>query len=803
MRRLLVVALFALGVVPAGAAHALPSSPTPRPEGTVAAGFTDSVVTAGVATPTALVAVPDGRVVVLQKTGSVRIIKNGAMLPGAALSRTVCSDSERGMLGIALDPQFSANGLVYLYYTRPSAGAPGGCVNRVSRFVMTGDTISAASEVVLLDNIGSPAGNHNGGDLHVGNDGYLYVAVGDGGCDPRGNSGCAGGNDAAQDRSLLNGKILRIDRFSGAPAPGNPFGGGGTEACATRGNTAATPTTICREIFALGLRNPWRFAFDPNTGATKFFINDVGQNTREEVNLGVLGANYGWPEREGQCAQGQNPLCPPPAAGLGYTQPLTDYPHNPANGGDYITGGAFVPNGAWGSDFDGGYLFADGDPGKIFFRNAAGNTNYNTPFVSGVGGITDIEFVMEAAGWALYYVNAATSEVRKVTWATSPAASPGALAYDALSPARRAFDSRDAGAATGPLRAGTSRLVNLAAGQGAHRAALVNITFITASSDGFVVAWQPRTSRPPSSNINGQGGQVAANMSVVPIDTDGNVLVFSSVTADVIIDVIGFFDVAAAGEATAGRFTPVPPVRATDSRASAGASNRYTRSTDGPDSVVNVPIAGRYGITQAVSSVAVIVTAIAGASPEAGYVVVAPHAGAVPPSSNVNTNGSGDTRANLVVVPLGADGSIDVRLRGTAHVIVDVVGSFTDGSAPAASAGTYVPLAPTRVVDTRLGLAFARLAAGGSGSANPAAVPADALGVTQNIIMVDTDGWGYVTAYPAGSATVPVVSNGNATAAGQTRSALSMTKLGAGASSYFVSVGTHLVVDVTGYFSGG
>lgn len=248
----------------------------------------------------------------------------------------------------------------------------------------------------------------------------------------RGNSGCAGGNDAAQDRSLLNGKILRIDRFSGAPAPGNPFGGGGTEACATRGNTAATPTTICREIFALGLRNPWRFAFDPNTGGTKFFINDVGQNTREEVNLGVLGANYGWPEREGQCAQGQNPLCPPPAAGLGYTQPLTDYPHNPANGGDYITGGAFVPNGAWGSDFDGGYLFADGDPGKIFFRNAAGNTNYNTPFVSGVGGITDIEFVMEAAGWALYYVNAATSEVRKVTWATSPAASPGALAYDVV-----------------------------------------------------------------------------------------------------------------------------------------------------------------------------------------------------------------------------------------------------------------------------------------------------------------------------------------------------------------------------------
>ena len=100
-------------------------------------------------------------------------------------------------------------------------------------------------------------------------------------------------------------------------------------------------------------------------------------------------------------AEHSNPICPPPAANLGYTQPLTDYPHNPTNGGDYITGGAFVPNGAWSSTYDGGYLFADGDPGKIFFRNAAGNTNYNVPFVSAVGGITDIGFVMEPAGWAL------------------------------------------------------------------------------------------------------------------------------------------------------------------------------------------------------------------------------------------------------------------------------------------------------------------------------------------------------------------------------------------------------------------
>ena len=804
VRRLLVCSLLALFAIPAVGARPAQAAPaqTPQPNGTVVAGFTDSLVTNGVSAPTTVVAVPDGRVLVLEKGGSVRILQNGSLLPGAALTKIVCNTSERGLLGAALDPHFNANGLVYLYYTRPSAGAPGGCVNRVSRFAMNGNTIDDASEVVLLDNIGSPAGNHNGGDLEVGNDGYLYVSVGDGGCDPRGNSGCAGLNDAAQDLSLLNGKILRIDRTNGAPAAGNPNTGTGTAQCATRGNTSATPTTRCQEIFAFGLRNPWRFAFDPNTGATRFFINDVGQNTREEVDLGVLGANYGWPAREGQCPIGQNPPCTAPADQLGFTQPLTDYPHNPANGGEFVTGGAFVPNGAWGSAYDGGYLFADGNPGKIFLRNAAGITNYNTPFVTGIGGVSDIGFVMEPAGWALYYVNSATNEVRKVVYGTAPAASPGSLAFSAVLPAQRAFDSRNTGVDTGPLRAGTSRLVNLVASQGTHRAALVNITLVAASADGFVVVWQPRSTRPPSSNINGQGGQVAANSSVVPIDADGNVLVFSSVTADVIVDVVGYFDVAVAGQATAGRFTPVSPVRAADSRSTATPTNLYTRTSDGSDSVLNVPIAGRYGITAAVSSVAVIVTGIGSQDPVSGYVVVQPHGSSTPPSSNVNTNGNGDTRANLVVVPLGADGSIDVRLVRTADAIVDVVGSFTDATASMNSAGTYMLLAPTRVADSRTPLAFGRLSAGDSGSVNPVAVPDNARGVTQNIIMVDTDGWGYVTAYPTGLATLPVVSNANATAAAQTRSAMSVTVLGGGSSSYYVSVGTHLVVDVTGYFNG-
>ena len=804
VRRLLVVSLLVLFVAPVSRVSASddPRVQPPRLQGTVPSAFTESLVTDQFSTPTGLAAVPDGRVLVLQKGGAVRVLQWGVALPGNALTLTVCTQSERGLLGVALDPEFNTTGRVYLYYTRPSSGAPGGCVNRVSRFQMNGDTIDSASEVVLLDNIGSPAGNHNGGDLEVGNDGFLYVAVGDGGSDPRGDSGSAGSNNAAQDRSLLNGKILRIDRVSGAPAPGNPYSGAGTAACATRGNTPSTPTTTCQEIFAYGLRNPWRFAFDPNTGATRFYINDVGQNTAEEVNLGILGANYGYPAREGLCAQGTSGLCPPPDPGLGYTQPIAAYPHNPTNGGDYITGGAFVPNGAWSSAFDGGYLFADGNPGKIFFRPAVGITNYTSPFVSDVGGITDIGFVMEPAGWALYTVNAATDEVRKIVYNTSPAASPGALSYVPALPAERAFDSRNAGANAGPLAAGTSRLINVVDSQGDHRAALVNLTFISTSADGFLISWQPGTTTPPSSNINGQGGKVAANSSVVPVDAAGNVIVFTSTRAHVIVDVVGFFDVAAGGVATAGRFAASAPTRAADTRRTASASNLFTSVPDGAETVVNVPLAGRYGFTSATSSVAVIVTAISGVTTESGFVVVYPHGGEQPTSSNVNVNGDGDTRANLVVVPLGADGSIDLRLHVTEYVLVDVVGSFTDVTAPSSAVGTYVPLAPTRTIDTRSNLPFGRRAAHSTSSQNPTVVPENALGVTQNIIMVNTDGYGFVTAFPTGLGVVPNVSNGNVTSPGQTRSALSMTALGSGSSSYFVSIGTDLVVDVTGYFQG-
>jgi hypothetical protein len=142
------------------------------------AGFTDTLV-ATVESPTSLAFAPGGRILVTTQFGALRVIANGTLLPEPALdlAPAVCTSAEQGLLGVAVDPAFTANGYVYLYYTRSAAGS---CANRVSRFTMTGDAVDPATETVLVDGIPSPAGNHNAGDLHFGKDGYLYVSVGDG-----------------------------------------------------------------------------------------------------------------------------------------------------------------------------------------------------------------------------------------------------------------------------------------------------------------------------------------------------------------------------------------------------------------------------------------------------------------------------------------------------------------------------------------------------------------------------------------------------------------------------------------------
>jgi glucose/arabinose dehydrogenase/PKD repeat protein len=399
-------------------------------------GFTDSLVV-DVPGPTALAFTPDGRMLVTTQGGELRVVKGTTLVSPAALTlgSQVCSNFERGLLGVAVDPQFASNGYIYLFYSynkfgQCPEGQPNNAnnpVNRVSRFTMSGDTVTPGSELVLVDNMTSRNGNHNAGDLNIGKDGLLYIAIGDGGVSSDTNR-----------RDLLAGKILRVNRGDGSPAAGNPwFNEAGSRRC---GNPQGVPpgSGPCQETFASGLRNPFRFAFDPDAAGTRFFINDVGQNTWEEIDEGASGANYGWPTREGPCANGNKcppPFAPPPA---GMTNPVYAYNRDlDSPSCRSITGGAFVPQGSgWPQEYLGSYLFGDYACGKITRLNGDGSVGANgfdlapTGFATGLGGNSAVHmrFGPSASGPSLYYTTyAGGGEVRRIDYAAGDNRAPVAV----------------------------------------------------------------------------------------------------------------------------------------------------------------------------------------------------------------------------------------------------------------------------------------------------------------------------------------------------------------------------------------
>jgi glucose/arabinose dehydrogenase len=245
--------------------------------------------------------------------------------------------NEEGLLGLAFAPDYRENGYFYVYY---SAADPRRSV--VSRFSLDQENINVAdsqSEVIIME-IAQPFSNHNGGQLAFGPDGYLYIGLGDGGSegDPQGNG---------QNLGTLLGKILRIN-VSGLSAPGdyeipadNPFL-----------NTKGAPP----EIWAFGLRNPWRFSFDSATGL--LWAGDVGQNLWEEIDIVAKGANYGWNIMEGF-------HCYSPATGCnqsGLTLPLVEYDHSQGCAviGGYVYRGDQIPS------LQGYYIYGDYCSGNIW-----------------------------------------------------------------------------------------------------------------------------------------------------------------------------------------------------------------------------------------------------------------------------------------------------------------------------------------------------------------------------------------------------------------------------------------------------
>ncbi len=296
----------------------------------------------GLDTPVYVTNAHDGtnRLFVIEQPGRIKALASGATSPGLFLDITarVLYGGEQGLLGLAFHPQFATNGRFFVDYTRQPDGA-----TVIAEYHASPDpVVTAASESILLT-IAQPYANHNGGMIEFGADGYLYIGMGDGGS----------GNDPenrAQNINELLGKILRIDvdhplndQQPYSSPPGNPFVG-------------AIPGRD--EIFALGLRNPFRFSFDRQTG--QLYVGDVGQNLLEEVDIVTVGGNYGWRVFEGtNCTNLDPELCNP----ANYVPPIAQYDHSA--GRCSIIGG-YVYRGAGRALPGGTYVFADYCTGEIF-----------------------------------------------------------------------------------------------------------------------------------------------------------------------------------------------------------------------------------------------------------------------------------------------------------------------------------------------------------------------------------------------------------------------------------------------------
>jgi glucose/arabinose dehydrogenase len=322
--------------------------------------------------PTALAKTPDGRIFVCEKAGRVKVVKNGVILSTAFVQlNNVEETNERGLGGIAIDPDFTGNHYVYLYYTTTNPVR-----NRLSRFIANGDVAQSGSETVLVEFEANVNSIHNGGGMAFGPDGKLYLAMGDDKV-----------SSNAQSLSTHKGKLLRMNR-DGSPAAGNPFSG----------------STAAARIWAYGFRNPFSISIDPGTG--KIFVNDVGEGAWEEINdATTMGKNFGWPGSEGNST---NPA---------YTNPVLAYHHT--NGtllqtGCAVSGGGFFrPSSTnYPTQYIGKYFYVDYCNDWINYITTSGGTPVN--FASNVNGAPI--GVLEGPDGNLYYMSIAQSGLYKIVY---------------------------------------------------------------------------------------------------------------------------------------------------------------------------------------------------------------------------------------------------------------------------------------------------------------------------------------------------------------------------------------------------
>ncbi len=307
---------------------------------------------------------PDGtdRIFVVEQAGRIKVFENNGNTTTIKtfldITDRVTSGGETGLLGLAFHPDYSSNGYFYVDYTTPNP-----LRTHVSRFKVTANPDSADknSELVLLE-VAQPFANHNGGRVIFGPDDYLYIGLGDGGSggDP---------NDYAQNRTVLLGKILRIDVDNpssglnyGIP-PDNPF----------VGNTQGWR----EEIYSFGMRNPWRFSFDHSTG--RLWCGDVGQNSWEEIDTITSGGNYGW-----RCYEGNHPYNLSGCNAADYLFPIWEYDHTGSNCS--ITGG-YVYRGMRRPELIGTYIYGDYCSGNVWSLDYSSVNLSNTQISTAVASI--------------------------------------------------------------------------------------------------------------------------------------------------------------------------------------------------------------------------------------------------------------------------------------------------------------------------------------------------------------------------------------------------------------------------------
>ena len=359
------------------------TSPPPPPPPPPATGFTNNRILVGFDAPTSITVVPDGRLLITERAGRVRVVPSGRTnyepVPFLQLTNIESIVGERALINLALDPNFTANGYYYVFYTR---GSP--LRDTVSRFTAVGNTTDPASEVVLYQDDLPSSDLHHGGGLAFGPDGRLYISTGDG------HDTLPGAAHVAQQVTSPRGKVLRINRDGTIPTD-NPFHDG------------SGPNRDA--IWARGLRNPFRLSVDASTGA--LHVYDVGGGAWEEVNLITRGANYGWPICEGACTT------------AGMTNPLFAYPHHnrdAAIGGGTVYRGTAFPESHRGNLFYGD--FAQSWIRRLVFA-ADGSVGANLPFAppdgaadGPTGAVVDIDVGLDGA---LYYVNIGGGSVHRIS----------------------------------------------------------------------------------------------------------------------------------------------------------------------------------------------------------------------------------------------------------------------------------------------------------------------------------------------------------------------------------------------------